>query len=86
MQIFYIIYCIIVYIEYFPRIIKLIRTKSSNDYSLSSTVLSLLGMACWVLYIFSTEQDLVLYLGSFVDVILNVVFAVLVFKYHDKKE
>lgn len=86
MYIFYIIYCIIVYIEYFPRIIKLIRTKSSNDYSLSSTLLSFLGMVCWVLYIFSTKQDFVLYLGSFVDIILNIIFAVLVFKYHDKKK
>mgnify|MGYP003548942794 CR=1 FL=1 len=43
-KVFYIAYCIIVYLEYFPRLIKLIKTKSSNDYSLGSIILSLVGM------------------------------------------
>lgn len=85
-QIFYIIYCIIVYVEYFPRIIKLIRTKSSSDYSKGSTILSLVGMCCWTIYLFTTDQDLILYIGAFIDIILNIIFFVLVFRYYDKKK
>lgn len=81
-KIFYIAYCIIVYLEYFPRLIKLIKTKSSNDYSLGSIIISLIGMFCWIIYLFSTNQELILYIGALIDVVLNVLFAILVFKYH----
>jgi uncharacterized protein with PQ loop repeat len=84
-KLFYIAYCIIVYAEYFPRLIKLIKTKSSNDYSLGSIFLSLIGMFCWVIYLFTTKQDLILYIGAIVDIFLNILFAVLVFKYHNNK-
>lgn len=84
MEILYIIYCIITYIEYFPRLIKLLKTKSSTDYSIGSIVLSLIGMFCWVIYLFSTQQDLILYIGAVVDICLNVLFAVLVIKYCKK--
>lgn len=83
-KVFYIAYCIIVYLEYFPRLIKLIKTKSSNDYSLGSITLSLVGMFCWVIYLFTTKQDLILYIGAAIDIVLNVLFAILVFVYHKK--
>ena len=83
MEILYLIYCIIVYIEYFPKFIKLFKTKSSNDYSVGSTILSLVGMFCWVVYLFTTEQDLILYVGSVVDISLNVLFAILVIRYQN---
>jgi len=83
-KLFYITYCIIVYMEYFPKIIKLIKTKSSSDYSLGSTILSLIGIFCWVIYLFTTNQELILYIGAIVDMILNTTFAVLVFIYHKK--
>lgn len=84
-QIFYVIYCILCYVEYFPRLIKLIKTKSSSDYSKGSTVISLVGMFCWVIYLFTTDQDLILYLGAVIDILLNVVFAFLVFRYYGKE-
>ena len=80
-SIFYIIYCIIAYIEYFPKIIRLIRTKSSNDYSIGSIILSLIGMFCWTAYVCVTDQEFILYIGAIIDVILNTLFATLVFKY-----
>ena len=85
-QIFYIIYCILCYVEYFPKLIKLIKTKSSNDYSLGSTVISMTGMFCWVIYLFTTDQDLILYIGAFIDMVLNLLFAILVFRYHKNEE
>ena len=46
--------------------------------------LSLVGMFCWVIYVFMTDQELVLYTGSIFDIILNILFAVLVYRYYDK--
>jgi uncharacterized protein with PQ loop repeat len=80
-SIFYIIYCIIAYIEYVPRIVKLIRTKSSNDYSLGSIALSMIGMFCWTAYVCITDQEFILYIGAIIDVTLNTLFACLVLKY-----
>ena len=85
-SIFYIIYCIIAYLEYFPRICKLIKTKSSNDYSLGSVNLSLIGMICWVIYIFMTDQELILYIGAIIDIALNILFVILVYRYYDKEK
>lgn len=84
-QLLYVIYCVLAYIQYFPSLIRLIRTKSSNDYSLSSTVISLIGMFCWTAYLFFTEQQLILYIGAVIDIVLNIVFAYLVFKYHKEE-
>lgn len=80
--IFYLIYCIVAYIEYFPKMIKLIRTKSSNDYSLISTVLSLIGTYAWTTYVFITDQTLILYIGTIIDAVLTTLFVILVFVYH----
>ena len=85
-KIFYIIYCILVYVEYVPRTVKLIRTESSADYSLGSVVLSFVGMICWAIYLFTTDQDLILYIGCFIDILMSLFFLVLVFKYHKKGE
>lgn len=85
-QIFYVVYCVLCYVEYFPKLFRLLKTKSSNDYSIVSTIMSLTGMFCWVVYLYSTEQDLILYIGAAVDIILNITFATLIFKYHKNKE
>jgi uncharacterized protein with PQ loop repeat len=84
MTIFCTIYYILSYIQTVPQIIKLLKTKSSNDYSLGSITLSLVGMFCWVIYLFTTKQDLILYIGAAIDIVLNVLFAILVFAYHKK--
>jgi uncharacterized protein with PQ loop repeat len=81
-EIFYVIYCILVYVEYFPRLIKLIKTKSSKDYSIMSIFISLVGMFCLVIYLFNTNQDLILYIGAAIDIVLNILFAILVLIYH----
>lgn len=78
---FYIVYCVIAYIQYFPSLVKLIKTKSSKDYSISSTLLTLLGMFCWMGYLIVTKQELILYIGGLVELIINIWFTILVIMY-----
>ena len=54
MAIFCTINYICSYIETIPQIIKLIRTKSSNDYSLGMVTLQLKALISWSLYIFTS--------------------------------
>jgi hypothetical protein len=42
------------YIETIPQIIKLLRTKSSNDYSLLMILIQFIALLSWSLYIFTS--------------------------------
>ena len=86
MQIFCILHYICTYIQGIPQIYKLIKTKSSNDYSLWQVSLSLFAMICWSLYVFSSSFELVLYLGTVLDLALMIFTDVLIFRYYKKVE
>lgn len=47
MAIFCTIYYILSYIEIIPQIIKLLKTKSSNDYSLGMIFLQFVALISW---------------------------------------
>ena len=70
MAIFCTIYYIVSYIETIPQIIKLIKTKSSNDYSLGMILLQLIALISWSLYIFTSIQNIVVYIGTIVDFLI----------------
>ena len=57
-------------LETVPQIIKLIRTKSSNDYSLGMLVLQLVALISWSLYIFTSRQSVIVYIGTIIDLLL----------------
>lgn len=88
MEIFCMVYYICSYISGIPAIIKLLKTKKSNDYSLIEVILTIVGTTCWTIYIFSTKQSLLVYIGTILDEILAVVWDGLVIKYFkiEKKE
>ena len=86
MEIFCIIYYICSYIVDIPAIIKLIKTKKSNDYSIIESILTIIGVTSWTLYIFSTKQSILLYIGTIIDEILILVWYGLVIKYFKRKE
>ncbi len=88
MVIFCTIYYICSYIQTIPQAIKLIRTKSSNDYSLWQVFLSLFGLICWLIYIFTTNQSIIVYIGTIVDLALElfVVGLILAFYKFKKKQ
>ena len=82
MAIFCTIYYILSYIYTIPQVIKLIRTKSSNDYSLGMITLQLIALISWSLYIFTSDQSIVVYIGTIVDLLLLLFVDYLILRYY----
>ena len=82
MTIFCTIYYVLSYIETIPQIIKLLRTKSSNDYSLGMITLQLIALISWSLYIFTSKQSIVVYIGTIIDLVLLLFVDFLIIKYY----
>ena len=82
MTFFCTIYYVASYIQTIPQIIKLIRTKSSNDYSLAMLLLQLIASISWSIYIFTSKQSIIVYIGTVIDLIMVFVIDVLILKYY----
>ena len=82
MAIFCTIYYILSYIETVPQIAKLIKTKSSNDYSLGMITIQLIALICWSIYVFTSIQSVIVYIGTIVDLILLLLVDFLILKYY----
>lgn len=85
LAIFCTIYYVLSYIETIPQIIKLIKTKSSNDYSLGMISLQLIALISWSLYIFTSIQSIVVYIGTIIDLLLLLFVDFLILKYYKFK-
>ena len=82
MAIFCTIYYVLSYIETIPQIVKLLKTKSSNDYSLGMISLQLIALISWSLYIFTSKQSIVVYIGTIIDLVLLLFVDFLIIKYY----
>ncbi len=82
MAIFCTIYYVLSYIYSIPQMIKLIRTKSSNDYSLLMVGLQLLGLISWSLYIYTSKQNIIVYVGTAIDLLILLIVDGLILKYY----
>ena len=82
MAIFCTIYYILSYIEAIPQAIKLLKTKSSNDYSLTELFLQSIALICWSLYIFTSNQSIIVYIGTITDLMLLFFIDFLIVKYY----
>lgn len=82
MVIFCTIYYILSYIETIPQIIKLLKTKSSNDYSLGIILLQFIALISWSLYIFTSIQSIIVYIGTIIDLLLLMFVDFLILKYY----
>lgn len=85
MTIFCTIYYIFSYIQTIPQIIKLIKTKSSNDYSLGMVFIQLIAVISWSLFIFTSDQNLIVYIGTVIDLLLLMFVDFLILKYYKRK-
>ena len=74
------------YIQIFPKVCKLIKTKSSNDYSLLQLGLSYLGTICWTIYAFTTPQSTILYIGTVIESSLITLVNILILIYYKFKK
>ena len=86
MTVFCTIYYIFSYIQTIPQIIKLIKTKSSNDYSLGMLLMQLIALISWTLYIFTSNQSIIVYIGTIIDLLLLLLIDVLILKYYEFKK
>ena len=86
MTIFCTIYYILSYIQIIPQIIKLLKTKSSNDYSLIMLLIQLIALISWSLYIFTSIQNTLVYIGTVIDLLLLLVVDFLIIKYYNFKK
>ena len=84
MVIFCTIYYILSYIQTIPQIIKLLKTKSSHDYSLQMITIQLIAVVSWSLYIFTSIQSIIVYIGTILDLLLLVFVDILIFKYYKR--
>ena len=82
MQIFCTIYFVLSYIQTVPQVAKLYKTKSSNDYSLWKQALQLIAVISWTLYIFTSQQSIIVYVGTVVDLALLILVDFLIVKYY----
>ena len=82
MVIFCTIYYILSYIETIPQIIKLLKIKSSNDYSLGKILLQFIALISWSLYIFTSIQSIIVYIGTIIDLLLLMFVDFLILKYY----
>lgn len=82
MTIFCTIYYILSYIQTVPQIVKLIKTKSSNDYSLGMISLELIALISWSVYIFTSKQSIIVYIGTIIDLVLLLLIDFLILKYY----
>ena len=83
MAVFCTIYYVLNYVKTIPQIMKLIRTKSSSDYSISMIVLQLISMVSWSIYIFTSPQNLVVYIGTVLDLLILIITDILIFRYYN---
>ena len=83
MEIFCTTYYILSYIETVPQIIKLIKTKSNNDYSLGMVFLKLTALISWSIYIFPSKQSIIVYIGTIIDLLLLLLIDFLILKYYN---
>lgn len=86
MEIFCTIYYVLNYVKTVPQIWKLIKTRSSSDYSLSMIVLQLISMISWSIYIFTSKQSVIVYIGTVIDLVLLIVTDILIVLYYKKPQ
>ena len=88
MLIFCTIYYTLSYMQTIPQIVKLIRTKSSNDYSLGMLLLQFISVTSWSIYIFTSKQKNLVYIVTVIDLLLIIVVDLFILKYYkfDKKK
>lgn len=83
------IYYILAYIYSIPQIIKLLKRKSSNDYRLLMVLIQYIALCFWFLYIFTSKQSIIVYIGTVIDFMCLSFIDILILKYYkfeSKKE
>ena len=76
------VYYLTASIQTIPCIWRIWKRKSSSDYSLVSEVFSIVGNTAWTVYIFMTDQSVMVYIGTIFDAVVLIVYEFMVFRFH----
>jgi uncharacterized protein with PQ loop repeat len=57
MIVFCTLYYVLSYIQIIPQIIKLLRIKLSEDYSLYTLCIEIIAISFWTLYLYTSSQN-----------------------------
>ena len=82
MEIFATVYYVLSYSATIPTIYKLIKTKSSNDYSLVRLLLAYIGILSWTIYIVSCDVAASVIAGAVIDLTLLTIEDLFILKYY----
>lgn len=81
--------CIIYYtissIKEIPSIVRVLRRKKSLDYSVPGVVMNLISTVAWSIYIYTSKQNMIVYVGTFTDLVICVIYTVAMLKYHNNE-
>lgn len=69
-----------------PSIVRVIRRKSSTDYSLAGVWLNMMATVSWSIYIYTSSQTPLVYIGTGTDFLTAMVYTIVMVRYHKKEE
>ncbi|MCQ2571733.1 MAG: PQ-loop repeat-containing protein [Alphaproteobacteria bacterium] len=81
-----IIYTVVSLYAYMPQVIKLIRTKSSNDLSLSSWMFWILSYLCYLGYVLIESPDLGIIFITCLELFFTILICILILLYRKPKK
>lgn len=83
-------FCTIYYVlstfQSIPCIWKIIKTKSSSDFSLLNQWMWFISVICWSMYVYLTEQSLIVYIGTTWDLMTVTTQVIVVMKYYKRRD
>ncbi len=69
-----------------PSIVRVVRRKSSIDYSLVGVWLNMIATASWSVYIYTSSQTTLVYIGTFTDLVTAIIYTIVMIRYHKVKQ
>lgn len=69
-----------------PFIVKILRTKSSNDFSLLNRLLQYTALLCFTIYLTLGTDPIIIKIIGYVDLAVLTLENILILKYYKRKE
>ena len=85
MVVFCFLYYILSYVQVIPQIIKLIKTKSSDDYSLVQVFFGYFAILFWLVYVAWQNADTFVIVGTAIDFTLMTIVNFFILLYYKSK-
>lgn len=78
------IVAICTFVSYMPQVIKILKTKKSNDISICSWILWVISSSSYTLYAYIASTDIMLQIETTIELIFCITILILSIKYQHK--